>query len=384
MRESVRRRYEAMAESGGLEPDAIQRALADALDRLITQFGATAQKSKKSSLGWLFARGSKPAPPRGLYIWGPVGRGKTLLMDLFFAAVQTERKRRVHFHEFMGEVQERLNRLRQRVKSGEASGGDPIAAVAAEIAVRVDLLCFDEFSVTDIADAMILGRLFEQLFGLGLTVVATSNAEPNHLYKDGLNRPLFLPFIALLKERMQVFHLDAPRDYRLDSSGSDRRYVTPLGTEADRCLDAHFRALTGLEHGRPRDLIHKGRRIVIPEAADGVARFTFRDLCERPLGAGDYLKIAAAFHTIIISGIPVLGPARRNEAKRLINLIDTIYDNHVRLIVSAEAEPDELWRGQEGVEALEFARTASRLVEMRSDAYWAASQPGQTKTARAG
>jgi len=218
-----------------------------------------------------------------------------------------------------------------------------------------------------------------------VTVVATSNIEPDRLYEDGLNRSLFLPFIALLKERMSVFHLDAPRDYRLDDPGAGPRYVTPLGPDAESCLDAHFHALTGCEHGRRRELAHKGRRIVVPEAVDGVARFSFQDLCARPLGAGDYLQIAAAFHTIIVAGIPVLGPGERNEAKRLINLVDTLYDNRIRLIVSAEAEPDSLWQGSEGAESFEFARTASRLAEMRSDAYWeAASRPADMKTARAG
>jgi cell division protein ZapE len=385
MRESVRRRYEAMAESGELKPDAVQRALADTLDALIAELAEGAQKSKKSSLGWLFARGAKSAAPRGLYIWGAVGRGKTLLMDLFFAAAAVERKRRVHFLAFMGEVHERLDGYRRSLKGGEARGGDPIGPVATEIAADIQLLCFDEFAVTDIADAMILSRLFERLFDLGVTVVATSNIEPDRLYEDGLNRALFLPFIALLKERMSVFHLDAPRDYRLDNPGAGPRYVAPLGPDADRCLDAHFRALTGCEQGRPRELAYKGRRIVVPEAVDGVARFSFQDLCVRPLGAGDYLQIAAAFHTIIVAGIPVLGPGERNEAKRLINLVDTLYDNRIRLIVSAEAEPEGLWQGRDGAESFEFARTASRLVEMRSDAYWeAASRPADMKTARAG
>jgi cell division protein ZapE len=385
MRESVRRRYEAMAESGELKPDAVQRALADTLDALIAELAEGAQKCKKSSLGWLFARGAKPAPPRGLYIWGAVGRGKTLLMHLFFAAAPVERKRRVHFLAFMGEVHERLDRYRRSLKGDEARGGDPIAPVAAEIAAECQLLCFDEFAVTDIADAMILSRVFERLFELGVTVVATSNIEPDRLYEDGLNRALFLPFIALLKERMSVFHLDAPRDYRLDNPGAGPRYVAPLGPDADRCLDAHFRALTGCEHGKRRELAHKGRRIVVPAAVDGVARFSFQDLCIRPLGAGDYLQIAAAFHTIIVAGIPVLGPGQRNEAKRLINLVDTLYDNRIRLIVSAEAEPEGLWQGRDGAESFEFARTASRLVEMRSDAYWeAASRPADMKTARAG
>jgi cell division protein ZapE len=384
MSESVRRRYELLVKSGELEPDENQRALADKLDGLVLAFAEQARTSKKSALGWLLSRGARSEPPRGLYIWGGVGRGKTLLMDLFFRAVPVAAKRRVHFHQFMGDVHDRIGRFRRRLKEGEVKGSDPIAPVAAELAAEIRLLCFDEFAVHDIADAMILGRLFEQLFALGVTVVATSNVPPEELYKDGLNRALFLPFIALIEERMAVFELQAPRDYRLDSAGSERRYVTPLGAEADACLAAHFRHLTGREHGERAEITHKGRRLVVPEAADGVARFAFADLCARPLGAADYLRIAAAFHTVILSDVPVLSPAERDEAKRFINLIDTLYDNGVRLIVSAAVEPESLLDGFDGVEKFEFARTASRLTEMRSDEYWAAAgKPDQKKTARA-
>ena len=379
MPESVRRRYEALAQSGELQPDPVQRALADVLDGLIRELTDQARKSKKNALGWLFAGGEKTPPPRGLYIWGPVGRGKTLLMDLFFSAAPVAEKRRVHFHRFMGDAHDRLNEFRRKLNAGEVQGDDPIPPVAAGLASDVRLLCFDEFAVNDIADAMILGRLFAQLFARGVTIVATSNVAPDDLYAGGLNRSLFLPFIALLKERMAVFHLDAPHDYRLDASGTERRYVTPLGPEADSCLDAHFRHLTGRERGTPTELPVKGRRITVRETADGVARFSFEELCARPLGARDYLAIAAAFHTLIVADMPVLGPATRNEAKRLINLIDTLYDNRIRLILSAEAEPDRLFQGAEGVESFEFARTASRLVEMRSDDYWNSVAPRKRK-----
>jgi cell division protein ZapE len=305
-------------------------------------------------------------------------------MDTFFDAAPTERKRRAHFHDFMADVHERIHRFRQRLKSGEAKGDDPIAPVAEEIAGEMSLLCFDEFVVRDIADAMILGRLFEQLFARGVTLVATSNVPLADQYEDGLNRALFLPFIALLDERVESFRLDAPRDYRLDGSGSLRRYVTPLGPEADACLDAHFRHLTGCAHGAPTEIVHKGRRIAVPEAAEGVARFGFADLCARPLGAGDYLKIAEAFHTLIVAGIPALGPHTRNEARRLINLVDVLYDNGIRLIASAEVEPQALFTSRSGSEATEFGRTVSRLNEMASDAYWqgAGSSAVQRKTAR--
>jgi cell division protein ZapE len=306
-------------------------------------------------------------------------------MDLFFRASPPIAKRRIHFHQFMAEVHERIADFRGKLKSGKAKGDDPIPPVAAAIASEVEILCFDEFSVDDIADAMILARLFGQLFQHRLTIVATSNASPDELYRNGLNRGLFLPFIELLKERMTVFHLAAPRDYRLDSSGSERRYVTPLGREADACLDAHFRHLSGCERGERRELTNKRRRIIVPEACGEVARFAFEDLSARPLGAADYLKIAEAFRTIILADVPMLDASRRNEARRLINLIDTLYDNRVRLIVSAETEPALLWRGGEGVESVQFARTASRLVEMRSDAYWqsASIAPAEMKKARA-
>lgn len=385
MGESVRQRYETMVASGDLDPDENQRALADRLDELILALADQARTSKKSALGWLLARGARSDPPRGLYVWGSVGRGKTMLMDLFFRAAPIAAKRRVHFHQFMGEVHDRLEAFRGKLKRGEVKGDDPIAPVAAQIASEVRLLCFDEFSVHDIADAMILGRLFEHLFAHGTVVVATSNVAPVDLYRDGLNRALFLPFIALLQERMAVFELRAPRDFRLDGTGSERRYVTSLGPDAEACLSAHFRHLTGLKRGERQEIVNKRRRIVVPEAAGGVARFSFADLCARPLGAGDYLKIAEKYHTVILSDVPVLGPEARNQAKRLINLIDTLYDKGVRLIVSAEAEPDALLALADGVEHAEFARTASRLIEMRSDAYWAGGgQDEQVKAARTG
>jgi cell division protein ZapE len=371
MRGQVSRRYEELATAGELRPDHVQRALVAELDRLADDLGQAGTASKKSSLGWLFARNAKPQPLRGLYIWGGVGRGKTLLMDLFFRAAPDIGKRRVHFHEFMGEVHDVLHRVRGKLRNGELPGDDPMPHVAAEVGAGLRLLCFDEFAVNDIADAMILGRLFEQLFARGLVVVATSNVPPERLYESGLNRPLFLPFIALLEKQMSVFHLDSPRDYRLGRDGDDPFYVTPLGPEADALLQSQFRRLSGQAHGAPAEIANKGRRIPVPEAANSVARFSFEDLCARPLGASDYLKLAAAFHTIVLSGVPLLGHANRNEARRFITLIDTLYDNRIRLVVSAAAEPDALWTGTTGHEAFEFARTASRLAEMRNESFWA-------------
>lgn len=367
MRDSVSRRYEALAEAGEIAPNAVQRQLAARLDRLVEDLAERRLGSKKSALGWLFSK--RRAPLRGLYIWGPVGRGKTLMMDLFFAAAPNERKRRVHFHAFMDDVHGRIAEFRRRLRDGEVKGDDPIAPVAADLAAETRLLCFDEFSVGDIADAMILGRLFEQLLGRGVVVVATSNVAIDRLYEGGLNRALFLPFIALLKQHMASFHLDAPEDFRAGKGGPEPLFLTLPGREAERRLTGHFRRLTGRERGERLELRNKGRRIVVPEAADGVARFHFDDLCARPLNASDYLKIAHAFHTLIVSDIPVLGPETRNEAKRFINLIDALYDRRVRLIASAAAAPGALWQGGGGAEGFEFARTASRLTEMQSPDY---------------
>jgi cell division protein ZapE len=384
MKQSVRQRYESLAAAGEVSPDASQRALAARLDRLLDALAEKRLSSKKSALGWIFARGARPEPVRGLYIWGPVGRGKTMLMDLFFAAAPHVRKRRAHFHNFMADVHERLHAARAAQRNGVARSADPVGQVSAAVAREARLLCFDEFTVTDIADAMILARLFRHLFDDGVTLVATSNLPPEAQYEGGLNRELFLPFIALLRERTEIFHLDAPSDYRQGLEGSEPLYVVPPGTEADACLAAHFERLTGARHGAPASLTNKGRRIAVPEAADGVARFTFEELCGRPLSAGDYLKIASRFDTLIVSGIPVMGPVRREEAKRFINLIDTLYDRGVRLVASAEAEPEGLWIGRDGFETAEFARTASRLGEMRSDAWWNAARAGARGETRQG
>ncbi len=369
MQKFVAERYEALVKSGSLERDQGQMALVGELDAILTALHERQLQSKKSSLGWIFAAGRKPKPVKGLYIWGGVGRGKTMLMDVFHELAPNERKTRAHFHEFMADVHDRINRFRTRLKAGEIKGDDPIPPVAREIASETRLLCFDEFSVTDIADAMILGRLFERLFASGLTLVVTTNVRPDALYANGLNRALFLPFIDMMKEHMGIFHLDAPRDYRLEKLSSEPIYVTPLGLKADMVLDGHFERLSGVRKGERAEVRNGNRTIEIREAAHGVARVTFEDLCARPLGARDYLKIARTFHTVIISDIPVMSPQIRNEAKRFINLIDTFYDQKVRLVASAAAPPDRLWSGNSGHEAFEFRRTASRLVEMQSSEY---------------
>jgi cell division protein ZapE len=381
MPNNVAERYEALVRSGAVEHDPHQVALVAQLDGILAALRDKRLQSKKSSLGWLFAKGGKPRAVDGLYIWGGVGRGKTMLMDEFFELAPNVRKQRAHFHEFMADVHSRIARFRKRLKAGEIKGDDPIVPVADEIATEVRLLCFDEFSVTDIADAMILGRLFERLFERGLTVIATSNVAPDELYKNGLNRALFLPFIELIKAHMGVFHLDASKDFRLEKLGSEPVYLTPLGLKSDRILDNHFERLSGVRKGSPQTLVNGKRGIPVREAAGGVARFTFDELCARPLGAADYLKIARAFHTVIISDIPVMSPEIRNEARRFINLIDTFYDRKVRLVVSAAAPPEQLWRGTDGNEAFEFARTSSRLIEMQSDAYLGAGRPGDLAAA---
>jgi cell division protein ZapE len=382
MPEPVKRAYLALADAGHLEPDPEQVRLADRLDALLAEICDRRLKSKKSALGWVLSRGVKPESVKGLYIWGAVGRGKTMLMDQFHAAAPNDRKLRTHFHEFMADVHDRIHRFRQALKAGNVKGDDPIAPVAAEIAAETSLLSFDEFFVTDIADAMILGRLFESLFQHGVTIVATSNVPPDELYDSGLNRALFLPFVALLKDRMGIFHLDAPKDFRLGALTSQPVYIVPGGLKADGILDGHFRRLSGVGKGEPAEIAHKGRIIAVPEQARGVARFSFEGLCRRPLGAADYLRVARAYHTIILSDVPVMDDDQRNEARRFINLIDTLYDNRTKLVVSADAEPDRLWRGKDGHENLAFARTASRLIEMRSDAFLSAGRGAKKAVAR--
>ena len=361
MREYPIERLRAQIAAGELDPDPAQLAVVETLDalaRCLPQWRGTRGRLLPSVLGR-----KSPAAPRGVYIHGPVGRGKTMLMDLFFEVVDFAPKTRTHFLEFMADVHERIGEARAGV------GGDPIPAVAAAIAQEAPLLCFDELQVTDIADAMILGRLFERLFQRGVVVVATSNLAPRALYKDGLNRQLFLPFIDLIETHMQVVALDAAKDYRLDKLAGLPLYFTPNDAGARAELDRHWDRLTGRHPGRAEALEVKGRKVCVPVASMGVARFGFADLCEVPLGALDYLHIAHAYHTVLIDGIPVLTAERRSAARRFVNLIDTFYDNGVCLIASAEAEPARLY--PDGPDGDIFARTASRLMEMRSEAYLA-------------
>jgi cell division protein ZapE len=368
---SIAARYHALAASGAIERDPAQVGVVARLDALAAELAQHRLARKSSSLGWLFGRRQAPRIPKGLYVWGSVGRGKTMLMDLFFEALPVRRKRRVHFHAFMADVHERIHAYRQRLKAGEVKGDDPIRPVALGLSEEAWVLCFDEFTVTDIADAMILGRLFTVLFEEGVVVVATSNVEPDRLYEGGLNRTLFTPFIRLLAERMQVVRLDARTDFRLEKLAGSPVYHTPADGGARAALDEAFRRLSGRARGEPRTLTVKGHSVEVPQAAGGVARFGFGDLCARPLGAADYKAVAQAFHTVILDGIPRMDLGQRNEAKRFITLIDTLYDNHVKLVASADAEAPELYAAESGREAFEFERTVSRLVEMRSDEYLA-------------
>ena len=371
MPSTVSERYAALVHEGEIERDPAQEAIALKLARLEERLAQHRLSRKSSHLGWLFAK-SKPAGPiKGLYIHGDVGRGKTMLMDLFFAASAVKRKRRAHFHEFMANVHERLNAVRHDMKAGRIADADPIRHVADALAEEAWLLCFDEFHVTDIADAMILGRLFTRLFEQGVVVVATSNIEPDELYKDGLNRALFLPFIALLRAQMEVVQLEAPKDFRLEKLSGQPMWYVPADEDAEVALDMAWQRLTGMLSGEPCEIPMKGRVIRVAEAAKGVARFSFAQLCGQPLGASDYLRIAHEFHTIILDRVPVMDYPQRNEAKRFIALIDTLYDNAVKLVASAQAEPSALYLSDEGYEANEFKRTASRLFEMRSNEYLA-------------
>jgi cell division protein ZapE len=362
--------YRSLVSSGAIEADAAQAAAAEAFSDLEARLSTYKPVSKQGLLGRLFADKNEP-PPRGLYVYGEVGRGKTMLMDLFFQQSPVEHKRRAHFHEFMADVHERIYGFRRNIARGEMADGDVIALTAQSIFDHAWLLCFDEFHVTDIVDAMILGRLFSKLFELGTVVIATSNVAPDDLYKSGLNRALFLPFIAQISDHLDVLRLDARTDFRLEKLAGAKMWLVPADRDADAVLDKAWSSMTGNAPCEPRDISIKGRVLRVPCSAHGVARFSFADLCEKPLAASDYLRLARDYHTVLIDHIPVMDYPERNAAKRFIALIDTLYDNAVKLMASAAADPLSLYVATDGDEAKEFKRTASRLIEMSSESYLA-------------
>ncbi|TCU16569.1 cell division protein ZapE [Rhizobium sullae] len=369
---SVSEHLKSLTASGALQIDSAQMDVAKSLDRVLFELKRRRPAAKSSSLGWLFAPKKKAEDHiKGLYIHGSVGRGKTMLMDIFYGMAPCSKKRRAHFHEFMTDVHNRIAAHRLKLKNGEVKQADPVPPVAAALYEEAELLCFDEFTVTDIADAMILSRLFSELFARGCVLIATSNVEPDNLYKDGLNRGLFLPFIGLLKNNVEVVTLDSPTDYRMEKLNSQPVYLTPIDERTDMAMDASWAQALHGRKAQPLDIPMKGRSIHVPLAVDRMARFSFADLCEKPLGAADFLAIAKRFDTIFVDRIPKLGPDKRNQAKRLIILVDTLYDHGVRLHASAAEMPEDLLVERRGTEGFEFDRTASRLFEMRSAEYLA-------------
>lgn len=354
---------------GQIEADPLQQEAVAAFDRL--QYEVIRHHLHDKKGGWLnkmaIFKGDRPAP-KGVYIYGPVGRGKSMLMDVLYESIPPGiKKRRVHFHAFMIEVHDYLH-SRRYDDAGMKEGKDALLpALASIISNRCKVLCFDEFHVTDIVDAMILGRLFTEIFDHGVSVVATSNWAPDDLYKDGLQRDRFLPFIELVKKRMDIVCLNGEIDYRARKLKEMSVYFEPLGSASTKRADDLFASLTENEETYADLIMVKGRTIEVPVVAKGAARFSFQQLCERPLGAEDYLAIAKRYHTVFLENIPKLGYDRRNEAKRFMTLVDVLYDNHRNLVITADAAPQKLYTGQD--HAFEFERTVSRLLEMQTQNY---------------
>ena len=376
MASALQAAYAARLERGEIRPDPAQAAGLASLVRLEADLAADLPTG---GFGGLF-RKAQPTSQRGVYLWGPVGRGKSMLMDLFFETAPAAARRRTHFHIFMGEIHRLIDAWRKgdsaarKARFGQHKGDDPIPPVADVVAKQATLLCFDEFQVTDIADAMILGRLFEALFARGVTLVATSNRTPDELYKDGINRQLFLPFIETLKRRMEVVRVAGAHDYRLDRLRAAGAWFSPIDPDHERSFDRLWREMLGGEEEDGAELEVLGRKITLPHAAGGLLRATFASLCSVALGPNDYLALAQAFHTIFLEDVPKLTANRREEARRFVILIDALYEAHARTVVLAEAEPFRLY--PEGDGAFEFERTASRLQEMRSASWLAEDDQG--------
>lgn len=377
---SVSERYNSLATAGDIEADPQQILLAKRFDTLIEAICSKRLSRKSSALGWLFGKSKQAAEPlKGLYIYGEVGRGKTMLMDMFFELLPVERKRRAHFNDFMADVHERIHAHRQAYKNGETKQEDPIPPVAEVLEKQSWVLCFDEFTVTDIADAMILSRLFAALFERGVVLVATSNVAPDNLYPNGLNRQLFMPFVGTLKTRVDIINLDARTDYRLEKLDRQPVYLTPLNAETDAKMDEAWKILTEGRRETTQTIRVKGREIILKRTVGDAVRVTFEELCAKPLAAADYLAIMARFRTMFIDHVPVLELSKRNEAKRFILLVDTLYDHHARVMISAASTPDKLYIASSGTEAFEFDRTASRLFEMQSADYLEAFEDGDPR-----
>ena len=367
-------RYAALVTAGTIEDDPAQRAVAAKLDTLASALAAP--PPRPGGLFGLVARRQPPPRPRGLYIHGAVGRGKSMLMDLFHAGLAAPKKRRVHFHDFMRDVHARVHAHRKALAAGQTKQGDPIPPVADALARETDVLCFDEFAVTDIADAMILGRLFEALFARGVVVIATSNVRPDDLYRDGLKRDDILPFIALLKARMDVVELASRTDFRREKLAGAPVWLVPLDAGTSATFEAAWARVAGAE--APAELAFLGRVLRVERAGMGAARFAASELIERPLGAADFHAIAEQFHTVFVDGLRAIPALERNWAKRFVTLIDMLYDHRVKLVVAAAVEVDALYPDGTGREAFEMERCVSRLIEMRSDDYLALAHLART------
>ncbi|WP_336278674.1 cell division protein ZapE [Bartonella sp. CB175] len=375
----VSTRYKELVSRGEIDFDPDQLILAEHFDVLLQNI--TEQSMTRRWAFWPFLKKKKQTRVhfskqygdglfQGLYIYGKVGRGKTMLMDLFFSCLSQSRKKRAHFNDFMADVHERINIYRQTSKHTKSRQDNPILEVVKDLAQEAQVLCFDEFSVTDIADAMVLGRLISALFDQGTIFVATSNVAPDNLYYNGLNRELFLPFIQVLQKHVRIINLDAKTDYRLEKSNLQHVYITPLGLEADERMDQAWMLVLQGQEEVSDEIFIRGRFIQIPRSGADCARFDYKDLCAKPLAAADYLALGERYNTIFIDNVPVMDDLSRNEMKRFILLIDVLHERHIRLFMSAAAEFKDLYKGQvKTTETFEFQRTQSRLFEMQSQDY---------------